>query len=301
MTFALRVGFGIWLAATMAWGQMMQPADLWKRPVAEADRKLAYGSGELQFGELRLPKAKGLVPVVVLVHGGCWMDRLPGRDARDTSLEPMRPLAVALADAGVATWNVEYRRMGNAGGGWPGTYQDLGAAVDHLRSIAGEYRLDLKRVVVVGHSSGGQLAHWIWARGKLPSASAVFGKNPLPVRAVMNLDGPPDLADAQPLERQFCGGPAITKFLEGAPAQQPERYREGSAKAWLPIGVSQWIVSGGLLQMAGDFVSSYEALAKEKGETVNVLRLEGAGHFDMLAPEGPQGKPVLDMILKLVR
>lgn len=118
---ALRVIYGTVLVAGMGWGQMLQPADLWKRPVAEADRKLKYGAGELQFGELRLPKVKGLAPVVVLVHGGCWMEKLPGRDARDTSLEPLRPLAVALAEAGVATWNVEYRRVGNAGGGWRGS------------------------------------------------------------------------------------------------------------------------------------------------------------------------------------
>lgn len=296
----LRVGLGMWLVAGMCWGQMLQPADLWKRPVAEADRKLNYGPGELQFGELRLPKVMGLAPVVVLVHGGCWMEKLPGRDARDTSLEPLRPLAAALAEAGVATWNVEYRRVGNAGGGWPGTYQDLGAALDYLRGIAGEYRLDLKRVVVVGHSSGGQLAQWMGARGKLPKGSAVYAKEPLPVRAVMNLDGPPDLVGVYLLERQICGVPAVTQFLGGTPGEVPERYRQGAATEWMPLGMPQWIVAGGLLQMAGGLVSRYEQMAKDTGEVVKVMRLDGAGHFDMLAPEGPHGKPVVEALLKLV-
>jgi acetyl esterase/lipase len=97
--------------------QSIQPTDLWKQQVADADRRLAYSKDDLQFGELRLPKTKGPHPVVVLVHGGCFVDRLPRRDPRDTTFEPLRPLAAALADAGVATWNLEYRRAGNPGGG----------------------------------------------------------------------------------------------------------------------------------------------------------------------------------------
>jgi len=110
--------------------QNIQPADLWKRSVADADRKLAYGSDPLQFGELRLPGTKGPHRVVILVHGGCYVDRLPSRDSRDTTFETFRPMAAALADAGVATWNIEYRRAGNPGGGWPGSFLDLAAGVD---------------------------------------------------------------------------------------------------------------------------------------------------------------------------
>lgn len=155
--------------------------------------------------------------------------------------------------------------------------------------MAGEYRLDLKRVVVVGHSSGGQLAQWMGARGKLPKGSAVYAKEPLAVKAVMNLDGPPDLVGVYLLERQICGVPAVTQFLGGTPGEVPERYRQGAATEWMPLGMPQWIVAGGLLQMA-----------KDTGEVVKVMRLEGAGHFDMLAPEGPHGKPVVEALLKLV-
>jgi acetyl esterase/lipase len=281
--------------------QRIQPSDLWKRAVAAADHRLAYGQDALQFGELRLPKEKRLFPVVVLVHGGCWMDRLPNRDPRDTSFEALRPLAAALAEAGVATWNVEYRRVGNAGGGWPGSFLDLAAAVDFLRSVASAYHLDLNRVVIVGHSAGGQLAQWIAARGKLPRASGLYVKDPLPVKAVVNVDGPPDLAAAQPLERNFCPVPGITDFMGGSPAEHPERYREGSAGALLPTGVPQTIVAGGLLLRAYELVSAYEAAAKDKGESVTVLKLEGSGHFDMLAPEGQYGKKVVEAIWALVR
>lgn len=286
-------------AGAQLMAQHIQPADLWKQPVAQADRKLAYGKDDLQFGELRLPKTKGPHAVVVLVHGGCFVDRLPGRDPRDTTFEPLRPLAVALTEAGVATWNLEYRRAGNPGGGWPRSYLDLGAGVDFLRTIAKANQLDLNRVVVVGHSSGGPLVHWLAARPKLPPTSLVYAKDPLHLSGVVNIDGPPDLAAAQPMERKFCPVPGFTLFMGGTALEQPERYREGSAAP--PIGVPQTIVAGGLLLGAYDLVSSYETSATAKGDSVIVLKLEGSGHFDMLSPGSPFGKSLIKAILDLTK
>src|SRR5262245_17741485 len=148
-----------------AFGQIA-PDDLLKERVPTADFHLFYGANELQFGELRLPKSKGQHPVAVLVHGGCWSARIGNLDPRATSLDLLRPMAAALTEAGMATWNVEYRRVGNPGGGWPGTFHDLSQATDYLRVIAPKHGLDLKRVIVMGHSSGAQLAHWIAAAGE---------------------------------------------------------------------------------------------------------------------------------------
>src|SRR5262245_50050290 len=131
-------------------GQTLRPEDLLREDVPAADHRLSYGADPLQFGELRLPKNRGPHAVAVVVHGGCWADRLPNRDPRITGFEPLRPLANALALAGIATWNVEYRRVGNAGGGWPGTFQDIGRATDFLKTIAQRYDLDVARIVSVG-------------------------------------------------------------------------------------------------------------------------------------------------------
>ena len=99
------------LLPAVAAGQFVSPLDLLKENVRAADHRISYGPGELHFGELRLPKgAKGPHPVVMLVHGGCWAHQLKGNDPRATSFELLRPMAAALADAGIATWNVEYRR-----------------------------------------------------------------------------------------------------------------------------------------------------------------------------------------------
>jgi acetyl esterase/lipase len=97
---------------------------------------IAYGPSDLQVGDLRLPKGKGPFPVTVVIHGGCFMSSVDER-------EGIAAFADALTARGFATCNIEYRRVGDPGGGWPGTFQDVGAAVDKLADIVPRYKLDL--------------------------------------------------------------------------------------------------------------------------------------------------------------
>src|SRR5262245_35551596 len=130
------------------------------RPAPPADHRITYGSNEFQFGELRLPKGAGPHPVALVIHGGGWMSQY--------GLSYMGHMGVALTEVGLATCSIEYRRVGNQGGGWPVTFEDASRAADHLRTIAKTYPLDLNRVVAVGHSAGGHLALWLAARKHLP-------------------------------------------------------------------------------------------------------------------------------------
>src|SRR5271165_2214099 len=148
----------------------------------KADARLTYGADPNQFGDLRMPEGKGPHPVVVFIHGGFW------RSAYD--LGHAGHLCAALTKAGAATWNIEYRRVGNAGGGWPGTFQDIGVATDFLRTMAVKYQLDLTRVIVVGHSSGGHLALWLAARGKIPPKNPLYVRDPLTLKGAIDIDGP---------------------------------------------------------------------------------------------------------------
>ena len=274
------------------------PFELLKAKVPASER-LSYGANELQFGELRLPKVSGPHPVVVLLHGGCWKARLEGIDPRATSLDLLRPFAAALTDAGFATWNVEYRRIGNEGGGWPGTFQDVGAATDFLRAISGTNSLDLKQVIVTGHSAGGHLAFWVAARPKLSPSSPLYVKDPLRIKAVVNLDGPIDLRLALPWCDKFCGFPAISDFLGGSPEEKPDRYENGSASHFLPLGVQQEIVAGALVSGITEQITNYMREAKSKGDTVNLINLEKAGHFGFLFPKSEAGKLALQRFVGL--
>jgi acetyl esterase/lipase len=142
----------------------------------------------------------------------------------------------ALKAKGIATWNIEYRRLGQPGSGWPGTYLDVGN-VDYLRSIAVQRHLDLSRVIVVGHSAGGHLAMWAAARSRLPKSSLIYVSDPLPIRGVIDLAGAPDLEALIPTEQVGCRGPVVEQMLGGKPAEFPERYAQASAIKMLPLGV----------------------------------------------------------------
>ena len=297
----MKVRVILMIQAMAAFAQGVQPGDLLNETVAPADHRISYGSGELNFGELRLPKSAARHPLLILVHGGCWADRLPNLDPRATSFELLRPMGAALADMGIATWNVEYARVGNAGGGWPGTFQDLSRAVDYVRALAKTYPIDLSRVAVAGHSSGGQLALWIAARPKLSRASELYGKDPLRIRAVIDLDGPPDLATSQPFERRMCPIPAITDFMGGSPEQFAARYAQASATPFLPLGVRQELISGSLLRAIRPQLAAYETAARSKGDSVSVTELAGSGHFDMLSPHAPYWKTVSERIAATLR
>lgn len=283
--------FGLLLA------QDKSPADLLNMPVGAGSQRIAYGNEPLQFGELRVPPGKGPHPVVVIVHGGCWSAKLPGLDERAVALDLLRPLAAALTNAGFATWNLEYRRVGNAGGGWPGTFDDIARGTDYLRKIARKNRLDVTRVVAMGHSSGGHLALWLAARPKLPKTSDLYSKNPLRLKGVLDLDGPGDLKATLPMQQKVCGAPVITQLLGGTPEEQPERYREASPIEMLPLGVRQEFFAG---RMFAAQAPAYEEAAKRAGDAIRTIVLSDAGHFVFVDPESAQWPKVAETVRSLI-
>ena len=111
---------------------------------------MTYGSDQNQFVDLRIPKAKGLHPLAICIHGGYWRAQY--------DLRYLGHLCAALTATGIATANVEYRRVGNAGGGWPGTFSDIRSAYQWLMQKAQQYSFDAQKVIVLGHSAGAQLA-----------------------------------------------------------------------------------------------------------------------------------------------
>lgn len=259
-------------------GSLMTPQDLQALPSQAADHRATYGEDSSQYGELRVPTGRGPHPVVVLIHGGCF------KAAYATARE-LAPMGDALKADGIATWNIEYRRLGQPGGGWAGTYLDVGRAVDHLREIGGKHNLDLGRVVLVGHSAGGHLAMWAAARGRVPTSSHLYVRDPLPVRGVMNLAGPLDLtANISEYER-LCGDTVITALLGGSPTAVPERYAQASPIKLLPLGVPQVLLIG----EHEDFVpppvvEAYAQTAARAGDPVRLVTIPRAGHFEIASP-----------------
>lgn len=257
---------------------LMTPMDLQALPVRAPDRRIAYGEDSSNYGELRLPGGAGPHPVVVLIHGGCF------KSAYATTRD-LAPMGDALKDAGIATWNVEYRRVGQQGGGWPGTYLDVGRSVDHLRSLAREYPLDLSRVVILGHSAGGHLAMWTAARSRVPASSPLYIADPLTVRGVIDLAGPLDMTANIPGYETLCRDSVITSLMGGTPAAVAERYAHASPIKLLPLGIPQVLIWGTQEDFVPrPFVDAYVAQATRAGDRVRLIVIPGAGHFETASP-----------------
>lgn len=273
---------------------LMTPADLQSLPARPADHRLPYGGDPSQFAELRLPSGAGPHPVAVLVHGGCWK-------AEYATLRDLAPMGDALKPEGIASWNVEYRRLGNAGSGWPGTYLDIGRAIDHLRQVAPNYRLDLTRVAVVGHSAGGHLAMWAAMRQRLSRNSPVYVANPLPLRGVVNLAGTIDMRENIAHMEAACNDTVVTTMLGGTPASVPDRYREVSATTMLPLRVPQVLVWGEHenfvpLSLARRHVDA----ATKAGDRARLILIPAIGHFESASPQSSAWPTVLEAIRSLV-
>jgi acetyl esterase/lipase len=250
---------------------------------------------------MRVPAGTGPFPVAILVHGGCWSAKLKELPEAVSSFELLRPIASALAEAGIASWNIEYRRLGNEGGGWPGTYQDLSRATEMLRDLATRYHLDLSRTIAIGHSSGGQLAMWLVARGRLPKNSPLYIDSPLPLKGVVDIDGPPDLETFRAFEQPMCGGPVITQFFGGTPADFPDRYREGSVAGLLPTGARQELFIRAKPAALHGLLEQYVGVAKKAGDPVRLFTFKGDSHFDGINPTAPDWETVMASIRSLLR
>lgn len=275
-------------------GQLMSPMELSALPSLPPDHRIKYGEDSSEYGELRVPSGAGPHPVAVLIHGGCFK-------AAYATTRDLSAMADALKNQGIATWNVEYRRVGQPGGGWPGTYLDAGNAVDYLRNIAAEYNLDLNRVVVVGHSAGGNLAMWTAGRARLPSESPLRTADPLHVRGVVNLAGPMDLTANIPGYQALCRDSVITSLMGGTPATVPDRYAQASAIKLLPLGTPQVVVIG----EHEDFVprpiaESYVEAATRSGDQARLIVIPGVGHFEIASPRASTWKTVSSVIRSLL-
>ena len=232
-------------------------------PPPAADARIAYGPEPLQFGDLRVPSGEGPFPLAVVLHGGYWQAMY--------NLIHTGHLCRAFADAGIASWNVEYRCVGVPGGEWPGPRDDLERALAYLPRLPFEHD---GRAVLVGHSAGGQLALWAAKHAQLP---------------VVALAPVSDVRDAA--ERR---GP------DSAPGRfmAPEHYADGSPLELLPLGVRQ-IVIHGTADEDVPYEMSVRYVEAAQGEA-ELVTLEGVGHFEQIDPQAAAFQHTLAAIRRLL-
>jgi len=282
--------------AGSARGAPISFSNLLNRPRPAADHRIAYGPTPEEFGDLYLPKGGGSHAVVVLIHGGCWLASLPGLELTAYAADDLRR-------RGFAVWNIEYRRIGNVGGGYPGTFQDVGLAVDDLRSLAKRYNLDLRRVALVGHSAGGQLALWAAGRHRLDKTSPLYAPNPLPVAGVVSLAGIDDLLTYKRVGPEACGGPSTIDQLVGADRRSASKlFADTSPADLLPIGTAQVIFSGQLDQIVPPiFGKDYAAKATSAHDVVEAVTIPAAGHFELIDPDSDAWQVIEKAITEMLK
>jgi acetyl esterase/lipase len=271
----MRLAFSFHLAAfaCIASQTCFAETDLDELAKAPPGQKFSYGTEALQFGELHMPEGKGPHPVVINVHGGCWL--------AEYNINHSRALANALTKDGIAVWNIEYRRVGNDGGGWPGTFLDVANGADHLRVLAKDKPLDLSRVVAMGHSAGGYFALWLAARPKIPPASEIYTKDPLKLVGVVALAPAPELDALH--EKKICGH-VIDRLMGGAPDAMSDRYRAAMPSALAPLGVRNLLIVGKLDKPFGWVGEAYAAKVKSVDPQMQLIEAPEAGHFEVIDP-----------------
>lgn len=276
----------------MSTPSLLTVSDYVQLPAVPATARYAYGDDAEQFADLYLPTTPPTdpagYPTIILIHGGCW--------GAQYGLTQLGQFSQRFAELGIAVWSLEYRRIGN-GGGWPETFLDVAAGADLLRTIANEHSLNLNRVVAVGHSAGGHLALWLAARAKLDPESPIYTSDPLPLAGVVSLAGIPDLVDAD--AKNICRG-AVPQLLGGSSADFPERYRDGSPSAFLPLGVPQHLIIGTLDQAVSlDHNEIYVETARKQGDAVQLTVLPEIGHFEIVTIGSTVWSVVQAAIMKL--
>ncbi|WP_433235006.1 alpha/beta hydrolase [Actinomadura nitritigenes] len=264
---------------------MAYEAALAELTVPSRGETLQYGEAPDQFGQLWPGSGSGPHPLLVLLHGGYWRARY--------GLDVMNAMAADLSEAGFAVWNLEYRRVGSVGGGWPGTFDDVEAGYRLLADSAAEYGLDTNRIGIIGHSAGGHLALWLAARLE---RSAVVEAQPA---VVVGLAAVSDLIEAH---QRGLSNDAAAEMLGTTFEADPDRYKAASPAALTPLGMRQLLVHG----TADDSVPHemsirFQDTARASGDACELMLLDGAGHYELIDPRSQAWATIRNRIDEILR
>ncbi|MDA7772711.1 alpha/beta hydrolase [Pseudomonadales bacterium] len=240
-----------------------------------------YGAGEHQFAEYWHPGTSEPA-LVILIHGGCW--------SNEYGLDHIRALASKLKGSGYAVWSTEYRRVGDVGGGWPGTFEDIADSLNYTDKLS---NINQHAKFVMGHSAGGHLALWVAAAGHLPLESPLGKRMKTQIQGAIGLAPIADLA-AYSLGDNSCE--VVTeKLMGGSAIDLAERYALGSPSALLPS------IDSILIHGEGDTIVNISQSQRYAASSsrASIIPLKGLGHFDMINPEGPVFDRIIEALVRL--
>ena len=252
--------------------------DLLGRVGVAPSQTVQWGPGATDVADLWLPDGAGPHPVVVMVHGGCWQKEVADRTIMNWAAEDLRA-------RGLAVWNIEYRGVDEAGGGYPGTFLDVAHAADALRGQLAAHNLDLSRVAAFGHSAGGHLALWLAARPRLPQGSPLRMDTPLKLVGVVNSGGLADLAESKDVTDRSCLADIYDKLVGDISPSRARVLSDTSPAEMLPIGVRQISVNGHEDRIAPSVLGeSIARKARAAGDDAEAQVVMNSGHVELISP-----------------
>jgi acetyl esterase/lipase len=246
-------------------------------PAPPANGRVNYGWTPSQFMDVRFARARRPRPLVIMIHGGYWRVQY--------DLLHAGHLCAALTDHGFVTANLEYRRVGEGGGGWPGTFEDIREGIRFARSQEGKWAADPRRAVVIGHSAGGQLA--LWAAAEIPELTAVIALAPV--------------ASLRKAWELHLSNDAVVGLMHGAPDQKPEDYAK-ACPAQRPAANPRYLLHGAKDDVV-PLELSREYLQSRKGDPggVKLEVLPNMDHFDLIDPDSEAFSNILHVLQMIDR
>jgi len=264
-------------------------SDLTNRPRLTPTAIIRLGDNPWDVADVWLPDGPGPHPTVLMVHGGCWQKRIADRTLMHFAAEDLRR-------RGLAVWNIEYRGVDEAGGGYPNTFLDAARAADALRAHAAAYRLRTDNVVAFGHSAGGHLALWLAARPRIARSSALYAPDPLRIAAVVNVGG---LAAARAVTERACLAD-IFDVLVGLP--RANALADTSPAEMLPLGLRQVAINTALDRIAPPALGeALTAKARAAGDDAEFLLVAGEAHVELIAPGSRSFELAADRLVELAQ
>jgi len=270
--------------ALMTWG------DLTGRTLPTPSSTHSYGDDPGQVVDLWLPEGSGPHPVVLMIHGGCWQKAIADRTL-------MNYAAADLQQRGIAVWNIEYRGVDEAGGGYPGTFQDVRNATLKLLELGPSLNLDVDQIVAYGHSAGGHLAAWTAVQSRISDGSKIGTLPELPINAVIISGGLADLEASEPVTLETCLANIRTELTGEPTKSRPNVYSDTSVSELLPSSAMLISVNGERDRIAPPELG--RALTDKilaAGGTGQFVESPGAGHVELIAPGTPAFETQVELI-----
>ena len=266
-------------------------SDSLNRTISSKRMVLQYGRDSNQFAELQFPSGEGPFPLLFVIHGGFW--------SAAYDLQHISPLCTELTSCGIVTCSLEYRRVGQEGGGWPGTFLDIANGTEYFRQLLiQDRRVDMGRAAVMGYSAGGHLALWLGGSHRLPKSSALHVDQKPWLTAVISLAGVADLRNAWDLR---LGSGAVDSLIGGSPNQYPQRYSEGSPIELMPMGLRQVLIHGREDEIVPIIQSEcFVQRAATVGDKASLVPLERVGHFELIDPKSKAWDAVAGSALEVL-